>query len=61
MGSTSRHGPSMPKSSHNNPLSMPHSEFSIQRKEKMVGTDGTADGKRKITESHRIHLRVWVR
>src|SRR3546814_17922676 len=35
-------------------FTMPHSAFSIQRKDRMVGLDGTAKGRMKITLSQRI-------
>ena len=39
-------------------LNIPHSEFSIQRNEKIVGIEGTAHGRMKITLSQRIHGRT---
>ena len=56
-GCTSHHGPSMPNRSQRRPLSIPHSELSIQRNEKIVGIEGTAQGRMKITLSQRIQGR----
>ena len=57
-GLTSHHGPSMPNRVQSRLLNIPHSEFSIQRNEKIVGIDGTAQGRMKITLSQRTHGRT---
>ena len=36
---------------------IPHSGLNMKRIEKIVGIDGTAHGRMKITESQRIHTR----
>src|SRR5215213_6178904 len=58
VGSTSHQGPSIWNMSQRRPFTIPHSELSIQRNEKIVGIDGTAHGRMKITLSQRIHGRV---
>src|SRR5918996_6276823 len=57
-GRTSHHGASMPNQYQRMLLSIPHSEFSIQRNDRMVGIDGTAHGRMKMIESQRIQGRV---
>src|SRR5579863_1651645 len=56
-GSFSQFGPSSPVNLKMSWLTMPHSGLSMKRTERMVGIDGTAQGRMKITESHLIQLR----
>src|ERR1043166_253783 len=57
VGSFSQFGPSSPVRLKMMWLTMPHSGLSMKRTDRMVGIDGTAQGRMKITESHLIHLR----
>src|SRR5262249_8677466 len=56
-GSLSQFGPSSPVNLKMSWLTMPHSGLSMKRTDRMVGIDGTAQGRMKITESHLIQLR----
>src|SRR6201985_1184140 len=56
-GSFSQFGPSSPVNLKISWLTMPHSGLSMKRTDRMVGIDGTAQGRMKITDSHRIQLR----
>src|SRR5712691_7425915 len=56
-GSFSQLGPSAAVSLKIIELITPHSGLNMKRIEKMVGIEGTAQGRRKITESQRIHVR----
>jgi len=53
-GRTSHQGASMPNQYQRMLLSMPHSEFSIHRNDRMVGIEGTAQGRMKMMDSQRI-------
>src|ERR1700752_3981441 len=57
VGSFSQFGPSSPVNLKISWLTMPHSGLSMKRTDRMVGIDGTAQGRMKITESHLIQLR----
>src|ERR1700723_596101 len=57
VGSFSQFGPSSPVNLKMSWFTMPHSGLSMKRTDRMVGIDGTAQGKMKITDSHRIQLR----
>src|SRR6202030_4485265 len=57
VGSLSQFGPSSPVNLKINWFTMPHSGLSMNRTERMVGIDGTAQGRMKITDSHLIQLR----
>src|ERR1700751_6442494 len=56
-GSFSQFGPSSPVNLKISWLTMPHSGLSMKPTDRMVGIDGTAQGRMKITESHLIQLR----
>src|ERR1700751_1971835 len=56
-GSFSQFGPSSPVNLKIRVLITPHSGLSMKRTDRMVGIDGTAQGRMKITESHLIQLR----
>src|ERR1700759_4874966 len=56
-GSFSQFGPSSPVNLKINWLMTPHSGLNMKRTDRMVGIDGTAQGKMKITDSHRIQAR----
>ena len=53
----SQFGPSRPVSLKIVVLITPHSGFSMKRTERMVGIDGSAHGRMKISESTLIHQR----
>src|SRR3984885_4296532 len=61
VGSLSQFGPSSPVSLKISWFTMPHSGLSMNRTERMVGIDGTAQGRMKITDSHRIHVRCCTK
>ena len=42
-------------------LITPHSGLSMKRTDRMVGIDGTAQGRMNSTDSHRIQERCWVK
>src|SRR5260221_596190 len=56
-GSLSQFGPSSAVSLKMRLLITPHSGLNMKRIEKIVGIDGTAQGRRKSTDTHRIHTR----
>src|SRR5688500_17131767 len=56
-GSFSQFGPSCAVSLKITEFTTPHSGLNMKRMEKIVGIDGTAHGRRKITESQRIQTR----
>src|SRR5579864_8954735 len=56
-GSFSQFGPSSPVSLKMIWFTMPHSGLSMKCTERMVGIEGTAQGRMKITDSHLIQLR----
>ena len=59
--SLSQFGPSAPVSWKISELMMPHSGLSMNRNDRMVGIDGTAQGRMNSTDSHRIHGRVFAK
>src|SRR5687768_15284723 len=59
VGSLSQFGPSMPVILKIRVLMTPHSGLSMKRIDKMVGMDGTAQGRMKMTDSALIHQRVF--
>src|SRR5450759_6000662 len=61
VGSLSQFGPSSPVSLKISWLITPHSGLSMKRTDRMVGIDGTAHGRMKITDSHLIHERSWMK
>ena len=40
---------------------MPHSGFSMNRNDRIVGIDGTAHGRMNRSDSHLIHVRAWMK
>ncbi len=40
---------------------MPHSGFSMKRIDRMVGIDGTAQGRMNSSDSHLIQVRAWTK
>src|SRR6202158_4581146 len=60
-GSFSQFGPSSPVNLKISVLITPHSGLSMKRTDKMVGIEGTAQGRMKITDSHLIHERSWMK
>src|SRR6059058_4556085 len=60
-GSLSQFGPSMPVKRKISELMTPHSGFSMKRTERIVGIEGTAQGRMKSTDSALIHHRVWMK
>src|SRR3954465_14608839 len=60
-GSLSQLGPSMPVKRKISELITPHSGLSMKRTERMVGIEGTAQGRMNSTESALIHQRVWMK
>src|SRR6202790_392056 len=61
MGSLSQFGPSSPVSLKINWLTIPHSGLNMKRTERMVGIEGTAQGRMNSTESHLIQERSWMK
>src|SRR4030095_8792305 len=61
VGSFSQFGPSSPVSLKINVLIMPHSGLSIKLTDKMVGIDGTAQGRMNSTDSHLIQVRCCAK
>src|SRR6185369_16173055 len=59
VGSLSQLGPSSPVSLKIWELMSPHSGFSMKRIDRIVGIDGTAQGRMKSSESHLIQVR-WT-
>src|SRR3954447_4032108 len=57
-GLLSQFGPSAPVSRKIVELMIPHSGLSMKRSERIVGIDGTAQGRMKSSESHLIQVRV---
>jgi hypothetical protein len=54
-GSSSQPGPgNTPKTPNRMLLTIPHSELSIQRNDRMVGIEGTAHGRMKTIDTQRI-------
>ncbi len=60
-GSLSQFGPSSPVSRKISEFTTPHSGFSMNRTDRMVGIDGTAQGRMNSTDSQRIHFRSLVK
>src|SRR5580698_8483077 len=60
-GSLSQFGPSSPVNLKINWLSTPHSGLNMNRTDRMVGIDGTAQGRMNSTDSHLIQLRAWMK
>src|SRR4051812_41206581 len=60
-GSFSQLGPSWPVNLKISVFTTPHSGFSMNRTERMVGMDGTAHGMMNSTDSTLIHQRVWTK
>src|SRR5580700_2739933 len=61
VGSFSQFGPSSPVNLKIRVFTMPHSGLSMKRTDRMVGIDGTAQGRMKRTESHLIQRRSWMK
>ena len=61
VGSFSQLGPSAPDNRKIKELITPHSGLSMKRTDKMVGIEGTAQGKMKISEMILIHHRVCTK
>src|SRR5574343_131256 len=57
VGSLSQLGPSIPVRRKISELMTPHSGLSMKRTDRMVGIEGTAQGRMKISEMIRIHQR----
>src|SRR3979411_723813 len=60
-GSLSQFGPSSPVNLKISWLTTPHSGLSMKRTDRMVGIDGTAQGRMNNTDSHLIHDRVCTK
>src|SRR5665213_2555863 len=60
-GSLSQFGPSSPVNLKISWLTMPHSGLNMKRTDRMVGIEGTAQGRMNSTESHLIHERDWMK
>src|SRR5450755_761224 len=60
-GSLSQFGPSSPVSLKMSWLTTPHSGLSMKRTDRMVGIDGTAQGRMNSTDSHLIQERDWMK
>src|SRR5690349_419079 len=60
-GSLSQLGPSFPVRSKMSELMSPHSGFSMNRNDRIVGIDGTAHGMMKSSDSHLIQVRAWMK
>src|SRR3954454_5750623 len=60
-GSFSQFGPSSAVSLKMIWLITPHSGLSMNRTDRIVGIDGTAQGRMKISETQRIHGRCWTK
>src|SRR5712675_3343681 len=61
VGSFSQFGPSSPVSLKISVLTTPHSGLSMKRTDRMVGIDGTAQGRMNNTDSHLIQERDWMK
>src|SRR6266567_7752367 len=61
VGSFSQFGPSSPVNLKISVLITPHSGLSMKRTDKMVGIDGTAQGRMNKTDSHLIQLRCTTK
>src|SRR3954454_3094862 len=60
-GSLSQFGPSSPVNLKISWLITPHSGLSMKRTDRMVGIDGTAQGRMNSTDSHLIQERDWMK
>ena len=60
-GSFSQFGPSSPVSWKISVLTTPHSGLSMKRTDRMVGIDGTAQGRMNSTARTFTHQRLWVK
>src|SRR5450432_254907 len=60
-GSLSQFGPSSPVNLKINWLTMPHSGLNMKRTDRMVGIEGTAQGRMNSTDNHRIQDRSWMK
>src|SRR5437899_2794842 len=60
-GSLSQFGPSKPVKRKIRLLMIPHSGFSMKRIDRMVGIDGTAQGRMNTSDSHLIQVRVCTK
>ncbi len=61
VGSFSQFGPSAPLSRKISVLITPHSGFSMKRTDRIVGIDGSAHGRMKISDRTLIHQRCWTK
>src|SRR3954468_10208140 len=61
VGSLSQFGPSSPVSLKMRLLTTPHSGLNMKRTDRMVGIDGTAQGRMNSTDSHLIQERDWMK
>src|SRR4030088_2966958 len=61
VGSFSQFGPSSPVRLKISVLTTPHSGLSMKRTDRMVGIDGTAQGRMNSTDSHLIQERDWMK
>ncbi len=61
VGSLSQFGPSSPVSLKISVLTTPHSGLNMKRTDRMVGIDGTAQGRMNSTDSHLIQGRCWAK
>src|SRR5258708_20702853 len=60
-GLFSQFGPSSAVKRKISELTRPHSGLSMKRSDRMVGIDGTAQGRMKITDRALIHQRAWMK
>src|SRR5580700_10234662 len=61
VGSFSQFGPSSPVNLKISWLTTPHSGLNMKRTDRMVGIDGTAQGRMNSTDSHLIQRRSWMK
>ena len=61
VGSLSQFGPSSPVNLKISVLTTPHSGLNMKRTERMVGIEGTAQGRMNSTDSHLIQGRCWAK
>src|SRR6476661_8459878 len=61
VGSLSQFGPSSPVNLKISVLITPHSGLNMKRTERMVGIEGTAQGRMNSTDSHLIQGRCWAK
>src|SRR6202043_880753 len=61
VGSFSQFGPSSPVNLKISVLITPHSGLSMKRTDRMVGIEGTAQGRMNSTDSHLIQERCWMK